>query len=152
MLRNLCSVAVLLSLFAVVGCGGGAEGGAKVKTAAFTGKLTLDGKPYGKVKVQFIPEGSDAGVRTAYAEVKDDGSFAATTYVTGDGIVPGKYTVRVGSEGDGGSTDPAAMMAAVTGEAIEPFTVDVPADGLTDVELKLTSSKKKAGAGGMLGQ
>jgi hypothetical protein len=72
--------------------------------------------------------------------------------VTGDGIVPGKYTVRVGSEGDGGSTDPAAMMAAVTGEAIEPFTVDVPADGLTDVELKLTSSKKKAGAGGMLGQ
>lgn len=152
MLRKLCAVAVLLSLFGVVGCGGGAEGGAKAKTVPFTGKLTLDGKPYGKVKVQFIPEGSDQGVRTSYAEVKDDGSFSATTYVTGDGIVPGKYTVRVGSEGDGGSTDPAAMMAAVSGASIEAFTVDIPAEGLSDVELKLTSSNAKAKGGGMLGQ
>jgi len=150
--RKLCAVAVLLSLFNVVGCGGGAAGGAKAKMVPFTGKLTLDGKPYGKVKVQFIPEGSDAGVRTSYAEVKDDGSFSATTYVTGDGIVPGKYTVRVGSEGDGGSTDPAAMMAAVSGASIEAFTVDVPAEGLSDVELKLNSSKAKAKGGGMLGQ
>lgn len=152
MLRKIVAVAALLSLFTVVGCGGGASGAAKAKTVPFTGKLTLDGKPYGKVKVQFIPEGSDAGVRTAYAEVKDDGSFSATTYVTGDGIVAGKYTVRVGSEGDGGSTDPAAMMAAVSGAAIEPFTVDIPAEGLTDVELKLNSSNKKAKGGGMLGQ
>jgi len=151
--RKLCAVAVLLSLFGVIGCGGGdAEGGAKAKTVPFTGKLTLDGKPYGKVKVQFIPVGSDQGVRTSSAEVKDDGTFSATTYVTGDGIVPGKYTVRVGSEGDGGSTDPAAMMAAVSGASIEAFTVDIPAEGLSDVELKLTSSKAKAKGGGMLGQ
>lgn len=100
-----------------------------------------------------MPKGSDGGVRTAWAEVKEDGSFAATTYITGDGIVPGAYTVKVGSEGDGSSTDPAAMMSAVAGASIESIDIDVPAEGLTDVELKLkTTTGGKKASGGMLGQ
>ena len=152
MLKSLFSVLTCLALLQIAGCSGDAAYGEKARTVPFTGKLTLDGKPYGSVKVQFVPQGSDGGVRTAYAEVKEDGSFSATTYVTGDGIVAGKYTVRVGSEGDGASTDPAQMMAAVSGASIEPFNVDVPAEGLTDVELKLNSSSKKGKSGGMLGQ
>ena len=132
-------------LFGACGCSGEeGAGGAKIKTVPFTGKILLDGSPHGNVKVQFIPQGSDEGVRTAYAEVKEDGSFSATTYVTGDGIVPGKYDVRVGSEGDSASTDPALMMAAVSGASIDKLEVEIPAEGLTDVELKLTSSAAKA--------
>lgn len=140
------SVLLVLSgmLFSASGCSGEGAGGAKVKTVPFSGKVLLDGNPHGDVKVQFIPQGSDDGVRTAYADVKEDGSFTATTYVTGDGIVPGKYDVRVGSEGDNASTDPAMMMAAVSGASIAKFEVDIPAEGLTDVELKLTSSAAKA--------
>lgn len=154
MLRSCVSIACGLMLLIVAGCSGDPGAGAeRAKTVPFSGKITVDGKPPGQVKVQFLPKSSDGGVRTAYAEVKEDGSFAATTYITGDGIVPGQYTVRVGSEADAASTDPSAMMAAVAGASIEPVEVDVPADGLTGIELKFTSSSsgKKSG-GAMLGQ
>jgi hypothetical protein len=140
-------------LLATAGCSSDAgAGAAKAKTVPFTGKITVDGKSPGLVKVQFLPKGSEGGVRTAYADVKEDGSFSATTYVTGDGIVPGKYTVRVGGDADVSSTDPAAMMSAVTGTSIESIEVDVPAEGLTDIALnmKSTSGGKKS-SGAMLG-
>lgn len=115
--------------------------------------MTLDGQPYGSVSLQFLPDSADGGARTSYAVVEEDGTFEATTYVTGDGIVPGKYTVKVGSDDDMSSTDPAAMMGAVSGTAIANMEIDVPAEGLQDIELKM---KKAAGGngssgGGMLG-
>jgi len=146
---------VLTAVISVVaGCLGDSGAGAgKAKTVPLSGKITLDGKPHGNVNLQFLPQSSDAGVRTAYAQVEADGSFSATTYVTGDGIVAGKYSVRIGSEADGASTDPAKMMAAVAGASIETMELDVPAEGLTDIELKFKSAGNKAGAaGGLLGQ
>jgi hypothetical protein len=148
------SMVLGLMLLVCVGCGGDpGAGAARAKTVPFSGKITVDGKAPGVVKVQFLPKGSEGGVRTAYADVKEDGSFSATTYVTGDGIVAGKYSARIGSEADGSSTDPAAMMAAVTGASIEAMEIDIPAEGLTGIELKFTSSSagKKSG-GAMLGQ
>jgi hypothetical protein len=153
MLRSCISIALGCMLLATAGCSSDAgAGAAKAKTVPFTGKITVDGKSPGLVKVQFLPKGSEGGVRTAYADVKEDGSFSATTYVTGDGIVPGKYTVRVGGDADVSSTDPAAMMSAVTGTSIESIEVDVPAEGLTDIALnmKSTSGGKKS-SGAMLG-
>lgn len=154
MIRACVSTALALSLLLVAGCSSeSGVGSERAKTVPFTGKITVDGKAPGSVKVQFLPKGSEGGVRTAFADVKEDGSFSATTYITGDGIVPGKYSVKVGSDGDSSSTDPAAMMSAVAGATIESVDIDVPAEGLTDVELKLktTTGGKKAG-GAMLGQ
>jgi hypothetical protein len=148
------SMTLGLLLLVAAGCGGDPGAGAeRAKTVPFTGKITVDGKSPGVVKVQFLPKGSEGGVRTAYADVKEDGSFAATTYITGDGIIPGKYTVRVGSESNPGSTDPAEMMAAIAGTSIEPIDIDVPSEGLSDAALNLKSSSggKKSG-GAMLGQ
>jgi len=153
MLRSCITMALGCLLLLIAGCGGDPGAGAqRAKTVPFSGKITVDGKSPGVVKVQFLPIGSEGGVRTAYAEVKEDGSFSATTYVTGDGIVPGKYTARVGSEADGASTDPSAMMAAVMGASIETMEIDVPADGLPGVDLNFKSSTggKKSG-GAMLG-
>jgi len=138
----------------VSGCGGESGVGAgKAKTVPLTGKVTLDGSSHGGVNLQFIPKSADAGVRTAYSQVSADGTFAATTYVTGDGIVPGKYTVQIGASEDVGSADPAKMMAAVNIAAVETVEIDVPADGLTDIELKFKSKpgSKGAGGGAMLG-
>jgi len=138
----------------IAGCGGGGSDAEKVKTVPFSGNITIDGKPAGEMTVQFLPTSADGGARSAYAEIQPDGSFTATTYITGDGIVPGNYTVKAGKEADGSSTDPAEMMAAVAGAAIDEIDVQVPADGLTDVELKLTSSggKKSAAGRSMLGE
>ena len=110
-------------LLSTSGCSGDGAGGSKVKTVPFSGKILLDGTAHGNVNVTFTPQGSDGGVRTAYAKVKEDGSFVATTYVTGDGIIPGKYDVSIGAEGDGASADPAKMMAAVIGASIEKMEV-----------------------------
>lgn len=151
------SVLIMIAgaLLSSSGCTGEAAGGAKVKTVPFSGKILLDGAAKGNVKVTFTPQGSEGGVRTAYAEVKEDGSFVATTYVTGDGIIPGKYNVSLGSADDGASTDPALMMSAIAGASIEKLEIDVPAEGLTDVDLKLTSSAAATdggvGAGGGTG-
>ncbi len=144
-------LAVVGSLSCLSGCSDGGAGAAKVKTVPFSGKILLDGTPHGNVTVTFTPQGSEGGERTAYSQVKEDGSFAATTYVTGDGIVPGKYDVRVGAEADAGSIDPSKMMAAVVGASIEKLEVDIPADGLTDVELKMISGTKSESVGSQSG-
>jgi hypothetical protein len=45
------------------------------------------------------------------------------------------------------------MMSAVAGSSIESIDIDVPAEGLTDIELKLkTTTGGKKASGGMLGQ
>ena len=154
--RSVSKVSTLLLVAGLIlpafGCSeGGGAGSQKVKTVPFTGKILLDGTPHGDVRVQFIPQGSDGGVRTAYAQVKEDGTFAATTYVTGDGIIPGKYDVTVGAIVDNSSADPAVAMAAVSGASIEKMEVDIPAEGLSDVELKLTSKPKPEGSGNAYG-
>jgi hypothetical protein len=138
------------------GCSGdGASGAARMKTVPLTGTISLDGKPHGSVSVQFLAKSAAGGSRTAYAQVKADGSFAATTYVTGDGIIPGKYDVRLGSADDAASTDPAKLMSAAVGSTIEGTEIDVPEDGLSGIEIKFTSSKSNAvnpAGGAMLGQ
>jgi hypothetical protein len=155
LLKLLMSVTSAGLLIVIAGCGGNDGAGAeKAATVPFTGKVTLDGQPYGSVSLQFLPESGEGGARTSYAVVTEDGSFEATTYVTGDGIVPGKYIIKVGSDDDMASTDPAAMMGAVSGTAIANMEVDVPAEGLEGVELKMKRAETGGGnrsAGTMLG-
>ena len=61
------------------------------------GQITVKGKPaYGAVVV-FHPQG-DVGMTKGnkpFAMVAEDGSFQATTYVTGDGAPAGDYIVTV---------------------------------------------------------
>ena len=147
---------VMLALMSgLAGCGGDAAVGPRVKIVPLTGTISLDGKPHGPATVRFVPQSADGGVKTASAEVKADGTFAATTYVTGDGIAPGKYDVELGGTSDAGSIDPAQMMSAIQGASIENTSIDVPEAGLTDVEIKLTTAKgatQNTGDPAMLGQ
>jgi hypothetical protein len=103
--RSLAMFAPVVILLAC-GCGGDDGGGTKAPTVALTGKLLVDGTPRGNASIRFTPVDAEGGVRTAYAQTDSDGNFEATTYVTGDGIVPGKYTVSLGSDEDGGFHGP----------------------------------------------
>jgi len=147
---------MLVSLIVpVAGCGGDPGAGEKVETVPLTGTLLVDGQPRGAASIQFTPMDAEGGVRTSYALTESDGSFAATTYVTGDGIVPGKYKITLGNDEDVASTDPAKMMAAAAGQSIGSSEINVPADGLTGIEIKLTSGASGSGGsgpGGLLGQ
>lgn len=138
-----CRSLVALLILGMFGCSPDASDSAKYKTVPLTGKVTLDGKPYGPGTIGFIP--TVAGTTSASAAVRADGSFEATTYVTGDGVGPGKYEVKLGgaTEEDLATTDPAKMMAQAAGGTIETVTLDVPATGLTDIEIKLKSSKPR---------
>lgn len=145
---------VSLVVLSVTGCGGDEAVGSREETVPLTGTLLVDGQPKGDSTVTFTPVDSEGGARTAYATTEADGSFEATTYVTGDGIVPGKYKISLGAAGDASSTDPAKMMAAVQGMSVRESEIDVPADGLTGIEIKLVSESGTgdSGAGGLLGQ
>lgn len=138
-----CRNLVFLLVLVLTGCSPDTSGGNKIKVVPLTGKVSLDGKPWGPGTIGFIPTAS--GTTSASAAVRADGTFEATTYVTGDGVGPGKYDVKLGgSDEDLGTTDPAKMMAAAAGASIEASSIDVPETGLTDIEIKLRSTKPRS--------
>ena len=79
------------SLF--IGCGG-----RDVEQVQVTGKVTLDGGPMpGPGTLYFTPvkAAGDAPLRPGTAQFDADGSYAAGSFESGDGLVPGTYNVAV---------------------------------------------------------
>ncbi|WP_417848458.1 hypothetical protein [Thalassoglobus sp.] len=129
---------LLYSLAFMVGCSGGADLEMdKLKTVPASGKLTIDGSPFGPATIDLIPLDSNERVRAGSALVAEDGSFTVGTYDDDDGIVPGSYTVRVSVPLDSASPAP----------NVEYFEFTVGDDGDKEIALDL---KKGTGAGGLL--
>lgn len=84
--------AALLGLFALLaGCGPSGP-----KTIPVSGKVTLDGeKVPGPGYIYFTTEGGEGLSRPGTAEFGADGSYRAKTFTPGDGLLPGKYLIRV---------------------------------------------------------
>ncbi|MGC1272335.1 MAG: hypothetical protein WBC44_01405 [Planctomycetaceae bacterium] len=147
---------ILLTGVAVVGllgCGGGTDG--RVETVPVQGQLLVDGKPQGSVSLVFKPVGGDgtdlrpvAGATTAA-----DGTFSVGTYELADGAAPGQYEVSISTTSS--MTDPAAMgQGGAASVSAAPTTVEVPADGATDLQVELKSTgpaPSRGGAGRPLG-
>ncbi len=145
----------LFGLFAValisaqlLGCTGN-DG--KLDLVSVKGKVTLDGKPYGPATLTLQPTAGVEGDKRPVVGgvVEADGSYALTTYETGDGAPVGEYTATLGapqSSGDG-TTDPTqeAMAAMGGGNApsTAPLKVTVPEGGSESLDLKFVSTKKK---------
>ncbi|HWL07041.1 MAG TPA: hypothetical protein VNQ76_01375 [Planctomicrobium sp.] len=89
----------------LLGCSGKAE--KKPKTIPVSGTVYYQGKPLPKGDVSFEPEQSaDAiDVRPATGRIDSNGRYQMSTYVNGDGVVPGNYRVRVVSYKDGGDSE-----------------------------------------------
>jgi hypothetical protein len=81
----LCSVAVLLLLGALLGCG------RKNDLSPVSGTVTVDGKPVAAAQVLFTA----ASGRPAAGETDAQGRYVLSTHETGDGAAVGTYSVTV---------------------------------------------------------
>lgn len=85
---------IVIGLLCLTGCGSG-----NPETVPVSGKVTLEGGPWPKPGMLFftpIEEVPGFPMRPATADFDVDGLFrSATTYEAGDGVLPGKYRVRV---------------------------------------------------------
>jgi hypothetical protein len=90
--RNLSlrSICVLLCLCALPGCKQNPE------TAPVVGMVTLDGRPLTGGSVTFTPiSGGQSTGRSAYGEIRSDGTFTLGTYAKADGAVIGTHLATI---------------------------------------------------------
>lgn len=99
-MSRVSQVLSLLGCFAIcglLGCGG-ADEPERERTVQVTGNVKYKDQPVADAAVAFIPEtelGKTAEKKGAFGKTDASGNFTLTTFVAGDGAVPGKYTVTV---------------------------------------------------------
>lgn len=85
---------LLLCLPLLVGCSGGND----LSIVPVSGKVTFAGGPCPKPgSITFSPTKVAEGFprRPGSAEFQEDGTFVATSFAKGDGLVPGVYTASI---------------------------------------------------------
>lgn len=119
-----------------VGCSGSGGSVDKLDTVPASGKVTVDGSPFGPGTLDLIPlDQTQDRIHAASATVEDDGSFNVRTYEDGDGIVPGAYTVKLSVPLE--SASPAPNVA--------PYELTISDSGNTEISLDLKSRKGNDG-------
>lgn len=86
-------IASLAWTLAAAGCGGN-----RPQTVPVSGKVTVAGKaPPAGGAVWFTPEEAAAGfpMRPGIGDFAADGAFQAKTFAPGDGLLPGRYRLRI---------------------------------------------------------
>src|SRR5262245_3540151 len=87
--RNMAGA--MLIGFLLAGCGPSMP-----RCVPVSGKVTLDGnKVPGPGFIYFTTEAKEGVSRPGTAEFDADGNYVAQTFVPGDGLIPGKYVLRV---------------------------------------------------------
>ncbi len=89
--RHLISTALALIAASVLATCVGCTGSGRPALASVKGRVTYQGKPV--VEGQIIFQSDKC--RTAIGNIGPDGSYLLTTYKSGDGAMPGRYTVTV---------------------------------------------------------
>lgn len=92
-MRLWVSFALLPAMLLLSGCGSN-----ELKLVPVSGKVTLDGGAMpGPGTVYFNPESASpsGALRPATAEFDADGNYTAKSFTPGDGLLPGKYVIRV---------------------------------------------------------
>lgn len=139
------SANVLLAtlMICLTGCGGGDAAGSKrtVQTVPASGTLTLDDQPFGPIHIDLLPLTSGENVRTARANVNEDGTFVLGTYEEEDGAAPGSYRVVLGNMGENLMDPP---------PAVQETQVMIPEGGGDAIKIILKSAKGDAAADSLL--
>jgi len=92
-LQITCLAVIAVGLLVVAGCGN-----AMPETVQVSGTITYGGGPWPKSgTLYFVPKSSDRTqpLRPATADFSKDGMFTTSSFARGDGLVPGKYSIRV---------------------------------------------------------
>jgi hypothetical protein len=118
---------VALLVLALAGCGG-------PKLVPVRGRVTYgDGKPVTAASVCFTPDAAKGNTGVlATGLLNEDGTFTLRTHPHGDGAMIGPYKVTI-SLGMGATR----KLAKYTRVQDTPFRIDVPAEGLDNLELTL---------------
>ena len=121
---------IFVALVFLAGCGG-----RDIEQVNLTGKVTYDGGPMpGPGTIYFTPteraEGMSMQPGTASFDV--DGSYAAGRFEPGDGLVPGKYSVRIHCWEVSPNTEDTTPVSFIpekyTDATTSGLTVEIPAD------------------------
>ncbi|QGQ30247.1 hypothetical protein [Gimesia maris] len=89
--NNLLSLCIIFTIF---GCGDSApQGGPRAKTVPLTGRVLVDGKPEEGVTVSCHPINGGVDNRVLSGATDASGKVFVSTYVSGDGVPPGEYTL-----------------------------------------------------------
>jgi hypothetical protein len=141
--RVSCVLLVVVALTLLSGC---SDNG--VRTIPVRGRITYGGGPWPAAgAIYFTPlESTGKTMRPALARFEKDGVFSARTFVDGDGLIPGKYVMKVecwefAPTLVAGAPEPKSYVpvAIQTGTA-EGWKLEV-ADGKDSLELKLDVPK-----------
>jgi hypothetical protein len=134
--RCICLVSGFVVL-AIVAAGCGQSG---PTTIPIHGEVLHNGNPLQEGLVVYLPKNSD-NTRQASGRIQRDGTFELTTFKSGDGVVPGEYSIIVypsGSPGSGGLTREQMEAAAQSGNRQQHRSIipdkysDPEASGLSD--------------------
>lgn len=159
--RSILVSTCIVSLVVLVGCKTRDRGNIP-QTAPVSGTVTLDGKPVDGATVVFVPTGTPA--YGAYAITDSSGRFTLKSSETVTGAVPGGYLVQVtklvpdtsgsvavtpeeaeheGQAGGGSQVSVGRTKNVLPEKYANPKTsgieVTVPAEGIENLEIKLTS-------------
>jgi hypothetical protein len=126
-----------VSLWALFLSGCGSSGPVPVR-----GVATLNGQPLPYGQVAFQPTDLNVG-RPALARINSDGTFAATTFKDGDGLLPGTYRMAVDAAKppfDPTANGPAPRLHPryAAGQTSELTITVSPGDSPHELELKLS--------------
>jgi hypothetical protein len=80
-------ISILMLALLVAGCGGPT----RPATAPVSGRVTYAGKPVPLGQIMFYPERG----RPAMGAIGADGAYRLTTFVNGDGAIPGRFKVTI---------------------------------------------------------
>ncbi len=128
--RALAVLALAGAATLVCGCGGGSD---RLPVYPVQGQLYFDNKPAHKAIIWLHPEGEVPGDSKGpsasprpHARVGPDGSFAVSTYETGDGAPVGRYRISViwNKDGPGGGDNDGASL--LPPRYLNPRTADLP--------------------------
>jgi hypothetical protein len=128
-LTTVIATAASALLLLTAGCGGSGD---ELPRQPVSGKVTLDGQPLKAGMIQFEPAAGD--VATAGGAAVVDGSFSIAR---AEGLVPGKYKVRITSAGAATALPPGAM----PGDAPPPPKEKIPAKYNAKTELSADVTK-----------
>ena len=147
----------LLCLVMSAGCGGenaqdrlnqAIPENQRQSVVALSGTITLDGKASADLMVRLVKDGAAKPDPTSPKSVTDsDGKFEFTTYLSGDGVPPGKYAVIVEQltrSGTAGWSGPDQLRNRFNHVKEPAATLELkPGEPQNDVKIDLVTTDKK---------
>ncbi len=101
-MRNALASGAILIAMGLSGCGKSGDTRSRLPTTPVSGKLHVDGQPFGPCIVYLAAAQNEADPKratpTVTGRVQADGSFQLSTYEPGDGAPAGTYHVSLGGE------------------------------------------------------